>query len=191
MNDSTSIDIDSKCDKKLFKFMKKFENKLNGEIGFHWWKRYIAAAFWGNISTPINLLITLLTAIISAQANTDNLISKNTNSTLTVVTLVLSTLNTFFRPHNNKSMNIEIMNKYNEFGIKFEEIYYSPCLTDNDLMRRRDEYIKLQNELNKYETNQSPDTRNFFTDLIHLIARYTCLKHNDRWLDLDKEFMNS
>jgi hypothetical protein len=189
MDSKSSQDIDSKANTKLFKIMKKMEKKLNGEIGFHWWKRYIAAAVWDNMATPINLAITLLTAIISAQANTDNLISKNLNSTITIITLFLSTINTFFRPHTKKSINIELMNKYNEFGNTFEEIYYSPCIIDNDFIRRNDAYIKLQNEMNKFETNQSPEARNFFTDFIYIICRLTCLKGNNKWLDLDKEFI--
>ena len=40
-----------------------FYNSLNKNIGTYWWKKYITTAFWKNISTPINLSITILTAL--------------------------------------------------------------------------------------------------------------------------------
>ena len=58
---------------------KEIIGAINQDIGFSWWKRYIAAAFWANISTPLNLGITLLTAITTGQAASQNLISKKTN----------------------------------------------------------------------------------------------------------------
>lgn len=46
------------------------EDNLDKLLGFYYWKRYIAAAFWSNLSTPINLAITLMTAMTTAQATT-------------------------------------------------------------------------------------------------------------------------
>lgn len=37
------------------------EDNLDKLLGFYYWKRYVSAAFWSNISTPINLAITLMT----------------------------------------------------------------------------------------------------------------------------------
>ena len=51
------------------------EDNLDKLLGFYYWKRYIASAFWSNISTPINLAITLMTAMTTAQATTLNLFS--------------------------------------------------------------------------------------------------------------------
>jgi hypothetical protein len=60
---------------------KKFEklyilrNKLDKEIGYNYWKKYVASAFWSQISTPINLTITFLTAVTTAQSQSENLLS--------------------------------------------------------------------------------------------------------------------
>jgi hypothetical protein len=169
-------------------YMKKLENKLNGEIGFNWWRRYISAALWDNLGTPVNLMITLLTAVSTAQANTGNFISDSANSKVTVAALILSTVNTFFRPHTKVSSNIEIMKKYTEFGNKFEEIYYLIASTDENYRYKIEQYKTLIIDINKYETNHGSDSINFFSDFIHIISRYLCLKTREKWLDFDKEF---
>ena len=67
--------------------------KINYDIGYYWWKRYIYSAFWSNISTPINLSIVVLTALTTGQSATDNLISKELSTILGSVTLFVSIFN--------------------------------------------------------------------------------------------------
>ena len=43
--------------------VKNLEVELNKNIGRYWWKSYINTAFWNNISTPISLIITIITAL--------------------------------------------------------------------------------------------------------------------------------
>ena len=74
--------------------MKKLEARLNKDLGFSWWKKYIAAAFWSNISTPVNLAITILTALTTGQATTSNLLSQRTYVNISIATLLLSVINT-------------------------------------------------------------------------------------------------
>ena len=169
-------------------YMKKLENKLNGEIGFNWWKRYISSAFWDNLGTPVNLTITLLTAVSAAQVSTGNLMSPYANSVINLVTLILSTLNTFFRPHTKVSSNMEIMKKYSDFGNKFEEIYYSVSSSDENYKDKTQMYKNLLVEINTYENNHGSEAINFCSDFIHIFLRYLCLKTKEKWLDLDKEF---
>lgn len=169
-------------------YMKKLENKLNGEIGFNWWKRYISSAFWDNLGTPVNLTITLLTAVSAAQVSTGNLMSPYANSVINLVTLILSTLNTFFRPHTKVSSNMEIMKKYSDFGNKFEEIYYSVSSSDENYKDKTHMYKNLLVEINTYENNHGSEAINFCSDFIHIFLRYLCLKTKEKWLDLDKEF---
>jgi hypothetical protein len=54
--------------------VKFLENKIDQDLGFYFWKRYTAAAFWTQISTPINLLITLMTALTTAQSASSNIL---------------------------------------------------------------------------------------------------------------------
>jgi hypothetical protein len=160
------------------------ESRLNKELGFLWWKKYIAAAFWSNISTPLDLSITVLTALTTAQATTNNLLSQNVYVNISIGTLIISSINTFFRPHDQSTNMIKVMNKYQEFGSIFEEIYYTDNNDLGDYKRRFDAYSKLQIDLNHYKNlDSSPETQNFVSDLIHLIARYIFLKKREAWLN--------
>ena len=164
--------------------MALLESRLNKELGFLWWKKYIAAAFWSNISTPVNLSITVLTALTTTQATTNNLLSQNVYVNISIGTLIISSINTFFRPHEQSAHMIKVMNKYQEFGSMFEEIYYTDNNDLGDYKRRFDAYTKLQMDINNYKNlDSSPETQNFVSDLIHLIARYIFLKKREGWLN--------
>ena len=119
----------------------KIEHFLDTKIGFYWWKKYIAGAFWSNIATPINLSITLITAFTTGQAVTESLIDSKTYSYLSVAALIISTLNTFFRPHIQLKDNIDEMKKWSEFGGRFMNIYNN---TDEDL--NNDTIIRKHNK---------------------------------------------
>ena len=53
---------------KIVSGITKIEKFLDAKIGFYWWKKYIAGAFWSNVATPVNLFITLVTALTTGQA---------------------------------------------------------------------------------------------------------------------------
>ena len=185
-----SVSITVNDEEESFKEMQRIENKLNSDLGYLYWKKYIAGAFWANISTPINLTITILTAIMSGQATTDNLIPQNIYVNISITTLLLSTLNTFFKPHSQMTQNIEIMKTWYDYGNQFEKIYYSECSDIDDYKRRLKEYTALYIEINKTKNAESPETQNFITDLINFIVMNSCLKHKSDWLAVDKELIN-
>jgi hypothetical protein len=185
-----SVSVTVKDEIETYNEMIVIENKLNSDLGYLYWKKYIAGAFWANISTPINLTITILTAIMSGQATTDNLIPQNIYINISITTLLLSTLNTFFKPHAQMTQNIEIMKTWYEFGNQFEKIYYSGCNDTDDFKRRLKEYTLLYIEINKTKNGESPETQNFITDLINFIVMNSCLKNKSDWLAVDKELIN-
>lgn len=162
--------------------MLRMESILDNELGFYWWKRYIAAAFWNNISMPLNLVLTLITALTTAQTTTDNLLSHTVHARLSIVALVVSVLNTFFRPHAQMTENMKIMEQLEKYGDTFETIYYSERTTPEDIRRRTEAYKTLRTEVNKYYTSVSINSRNFFTDMLHLFAHVTVLKGKEGWL---------
>jgi hypothetical protein len=156
--------------------------KLNKDIGFYWWKRYVAAAFWANVSTPFNLSITLITAMTTGQAATQDLLSSAANLRLSVSALIISTINTFFRPHDQMNEHLNQMNDWAKFGGTFDTIYYRP---DDTLLQLREKIIDcyaLWNEINTYRVTQ-PYRNSFLTDLIHLVSEYCCLKgRREYWI---------
>lgn len=158
----------------------RLENKLNYDIGFHWWKKYIASAFWSNVSMPVNLSITVITALTTAQATTNNLLPQNVFISVSIVALILTTINTFFRPNAHMTICMKILQDWTEFGNRFEMIYYQS--SDDEKLAN---YRMLYEEIQRYKNNDSPENQNFFTDLLHILARMTCIQNKEKWLDLD------
>lgn len=172
-------------------YVEFLENKLNEDIGWFYWKKYIAAAFWSQISMPMNLVITLITALTTAQANAPNLLPEQIYKNLTYVSLILTVLNTFFRPHEKLQNNLKYMKEWASLGISFEKIYYSDMSNSSKSARQSfekmaifaAEYSKLQDNANALRQKEGPDMINFVTDLIHIICHYTCLKSCRKWLE--------
>lgn len=174
----------------LKKRMSTLRDKINRDLGDRWWRKYINCAFWSNISTPINLAITLLTTLTTGQATTDNLLNNNDFVKISIATLVLSTLNTFFRPHQQLTENTDAMNKWRELGTMFEMIYYAECYNDLDYENRIKEYEELQKRIHHEEISQETKYKNYLTDLIYLIATETCLKRT-HWIQEENNADNN
>lgn len=169
-------------------YMIDLETKINTEIGYRFWKKYVNAAFWSYISLPINLSITMMTALSTGQATTDNLLPKSLYINISLATLVISVLNTYFRPYVQMNQNIEYMNKWSVLGCQFEEIYYSENQTLDHINLRITRYENLMKSINDLKKAEILETQNFLTDSIHLALRscYCCLKNKNSWLALDK-----
>jgi len=171
--------------------MAHLEAKLNTTIGKYWWKKYVSAAFWSNIATPINLAITLSTTLTTGQAATDNLLSQDTFVRISIASLILSTLNTFFRPHQQTNCNIEAMNKWRQLGTKFEEIYYSECFNDLDYDRRIRFYQELQKDVHNEQITQESTIQNYLTDLIYFFVSNSCLAKSEWITEKHKTIQNN
>ena len=169
-------------------YMTELETKIDNEIGYRFWKKYVNAAFWSYISLPINLSITMLTALSTGQATTNNLLPQTLYINISLATLVISVLNTYFRPYVQMNQNVEYMNKWSVLGYQFEEIYYSEKQTIEHIELRIDRYEHLLKEINNLKKTEILETQNFLTDSIHLALRscYCCLKNKNSWLSLDE-----
>jgi len=165
------------------------KKKLDKEIGYNYWKRYIASVFWSQISTPINLAITILTAITTAQIQTNDFVSPSASSNLAVISLILATLNTFFRPHVQYATNTEFLSKWVVLGVKFEDEYYNNRIegkTIGDYLKRLESLQAIQKSVNELRQLEGTNSINFLTDFIFYISFLTCLRNNKNWLDSDK-----
>lgn len=171
-------------------YMKEVEMKLNNEIGYRFWKRYINAAFWSYVSMPINLSITMMTALSTGQATTNNLLPKELYVNISLATLVMSVLNTYFRPYIQMTKNMELMNKWNEMGCQFEAIIYSENKYLEHIEQRLEKYDELMKEVNDLKKTETLDTQNFLTDTIYFGIRSVGwgLKGRDSWLSLDESY---
>ena len=169
--------------------MQKLEDRVNRDLGYNWWKKYISAAFWSNLSTPINICITFFTALTTGQTATSNLLSTQAVIGLGLVTLVLSTLNTFFTPHKKMVSHMEEMNKWQEVGSQFESVYYSNNFDEDDFERKFKAYEDIQKSIHQLKIKQQTTDADFLTDLIHLCAVKTCL-NREKWIDEEKSTDN-
>lgn len=149
--------------------MLTLQGSLNLRIGTQAWKKYISAAFWNYISTPINFTITLFTALTAGQTGTKSTyLSEKQLFIMLFISFLLSIINTFFKLKEKALLNYESSKKYDEFGAKFEEIYYMPLSNGYDLKIKLAEYKILQEEINKYSQKESIENVNYFTELIYI-----------------------
>lgn len=163
------------------------KRKLDRDIGYNYWKKYVSSAFWSHISTPINLVITFLTAITTAQAQTSDLLSFDLNARLAIVSLIFTTLNTFFRPHTQYASSTEYLGKWIDLGLRFEQQYVDKVDTLERMKEKVDAYEAILEEANDVRKTEGSGSINFVTDLIFMIAYRTCIRNHKRWLDFDKK----
>jgi hypothetical protein len=150
--ETDSFFLNSDVDKRshLFKMMILQQEVLNKRIGTQAWKKYLSAAFWNYITTPINFSITLLTAIATGQAATANILTPQQTLIILFVTFVLTTTNSFFKLNTKMNLNFEAARRYYSFGTKFEEIYYKPLFTNKCVDNKLKSYNTLHDNINKY-----------------------------------------
>ena len=152
--------------------MQTLQSSLNLRIGTQAWKKYISAAFWNYISTPINFTITLFTALTAGQTGTQtSYLTEKQLFIMLFISFLLSIINTFFKLKDKAILNYDASKKYDEFGAIFENIYYMPLSTEWDLQIKLENYKKLQEEINKYSQKESIENVNYFTELIYLCFR--------------------
>lgn len=167
-------------------YMYELENELNHTLKKQWYKKYIAAAFWSHIYTPINLAITLLTTFTTGQAATNTLFSQSTFIHLSIAALVISTINTFFQPHVQVAQNKEALTKWQELGSKYEKIYFSPSFNNNDYNRRIKDLSDLQTQIHDEKIAQDTKMKSYFTDsLFRLFTLFSRKELN--WIIEDRQ----
>jgi len=177
--------------KNKFEKLYILRHKLDKEIGYNYWKKYVASAFWSQVSTPINLTITFLTAITTAQSQTQSFLSQNIYSQIAITSLIITTLNTFFRPHTQYAANTEYLSKWKELGIEFEKEFFNRIEdeTTEIYQTKIEKYQALQEKVDVLRKSEGTDMVNFLTDFIFLICYSTCLRKYRRWLDVDRRII--
>jgi hypothetical protein len=188
-NTITKLVLDStyKQNTHLLKMMILQQKVLNKRIGTQAWKKYLSAAFWNYITTPINFSITLLTAIATGQAATSNILSQQQTLIILFVTFVLTTTNSFFKLNTKMNLNFEAARRYYSFGAEFERIYYTPMYTDLDVKKKLEEYDALHRNVNKYMVSETIENQNYITELIYVVINWAtccaCLGNISHWVE--------
>jgi len=161
------------------KEIERLKDYLNVRIGFNYNKTWHCASFWTNISTPINLSLTLLTALLAADASsTGNLISHNQYMILSFTTMILTTINSYFKPHIKSTDVNDTLTKWIEQGHTLETLEFSNL----ELKLKYDGYIKLLNDTNSLIKLQASKDKNFLTDGFHAVMRWYRGVNKEKWI---------
>lgn len=165
---------------------RRLEDKLDRMLGFYYWRTYWATSMWANLSTPLNLTITIFTALMASHSSSStSFISNELNTTINLVTFLLSIINSYFSPQKELNETNDYLGKWLDCGNDFEATVYSEIQNEDKISKYQD-ILKNANELRKI---QYISKRNFVTDLIHLIIRNLFMGGNDRWMkDGNHEF---
>jgi hypothetical protein len=168
--------------------MLTLQDNLNLRIGSTTWKKYISAAFWNYISTPINFTITLFTAFSAGQTGTETIyLTKDQLFYILMTTFLLSVINTFFKLKEKAVLNFNACNQYNKFGSQFEDIYFTPITSDEDVIKRLNDYKALQKKMNEYNEEENVENVNYLTTLLYYSIKYF-FKHRMKRINKDERF---
>ncbi len=158
---------------------RRLEDKLDRILGFYYWRTYWATSMWSNLSTPLNLTITIFTALMASHSSSStSFISDQLNTTINLVTFLLSIINSYFSPQKELNETNEYLGKWMDCGNDFESTVYSE-IKNEEKIKIYQTILKNANELRK---NQYITKRNFVTDLLHVIIRNLFMGGNDRWM---------
>lgn len=157
--------------------MLALQENLNVQIGVQMYKKYLNAAFWNYISTPINFTITLFTALSAGQTGSNsNLITQNQLFYILFTSFFLSIINTFFKLKEKAISNYEAVKQYEHFGYTFENIYYTAITNDHDVELKIKLYKKLTCEIEEYTRKDTIDSVNYLTECIFRVIKKTYYK---------------
>ena len=154
-------------------------NNINNDTGFYWWKMYTYSAFWSVTSTPINLSITVFTALTTAQTTTGSLVGENISAAIGILTLILSVINTFFKPYANLMLNQNMKEKWADIGIEYEDIYHSVAHND---VEKRNKLSRLVKNWDRICLLKKTNDHNYLIDVIFLFSRTFCIRKDIKWL---------
>ena len=164
----------TELDKEILGYIRK----INETIGYYWWKQYFYTGFWSYISTPINLAITVLTALTTGQSATQGLITTNTATILGGIVLCLSIFNTFFKPNDQMNTNRSILRKWADMGTNFDKVYFDKVSDDDNKEKEKKEKLKKLQDLFKEVSQLKKDNdSNFLIDILYSCLRCICLRN--------------
>lgn len=133
-------------------------------------KRYISAAFWNYISTPINFLITLFTGLTAGQSGSkSSFLSDNSVFIMLFICFILSTINIFFKLKEKAEINYIALKKYQGFSSALQEVEVLPEETDEHLIKKIEGYQKIKKEIDEFTSLEKVENVNYFTEFLFYV----------------------
>ena len=160
------------------KRVEELKNYLDFKIGYYYHDSYYNSWFWTNISMPINLALTISTALIAAQAtSTGNFLSEHDYMVLSFATMILTTVNSYFKPQIKSMDSNVILTKWVELGYKLDNLLFENK-TSEELYK---DYRELFIDMHKQASSQSSN-RNFLTSWWHYGLRKLYGAKSENWI---------
>jgi len=160
------------------KKIEELKNYLDFKIGYYYYDSYYNSWFWNNISMPINLALTLSTALMAAQASsTGSLLSENDYMILSFTTMILTTVNSYFKPQIKSMDSGATLTKWVELGYKLDNLLFENKCPE-DLYK---DYKDLFTDMHKQASSQA-GSRNFLTSWWHYGLRKLYGPKSENWI---------
>jgi hypothetical protein len=152
--------------------MEFLESELNSSLFVAWNKKYVGYVFWNNMGTPINFTITLLTAMTAAKSTSTSstFLSDSQNTIISITVLLISAVNTFFRPYNKATEHMKFITEVQKYGAQFDEVFYKAKLTNEEYEVAYNKYFEIQQNFNKYKSENSIESKNLIVDIIYFFV---------------------
>jgi len=138
--------------------------RLNRTIGHYRKKNYISSCFWSGLTWPINLAITIITALTTGEALAHNILDHTTFLRLSYTVLIITTLNTFLRPHAQMNQYFDQMKNWNGLESELQTLIYNP--------KRRLKLQRYTDLLKKQEEIKRKDQHSLVSDVLYNITYY-------------------
>ena len=130
-------------------------------------KRYISAAFWNYISTPVNFLITLFTGLTAGQSGSkSSFLTDRTVFVLLFICFILSTINIFFKLKEKAELNYIALKKYQGFFNEVQKVELMSQVTDDDLLKKIEGYKNVKKEIDEFTSLEKIENVNYFTEFL-------------------------
>jgi hypothetical protein len=168
----------SKMSTDYIKRVEELKNYLDFKIGYYYHDSYYNSWFWTNISMPINLALTISTALIAAQAtSTGNFLSEHDYMVLSFATMILTTVNSYFKPQIKSMDSNVVLTKWVELGYKLDHLLFENKSSE-ELYK---DYKELFTDMHKQASSQS-GSRNFLTSWWHYGLRKLYGAKSENWI---------
>jgi hypothetical protein len=165
------------------------QDNLNLRIGMQLKKKYFNAGFWNYISTPINFTITLFTALSAGQTGSgSNFLNQDQLFYVLLTTFVLSIINTFFKLKEKADINYTSAKLWEQYAATFEQIYFTPINTNQDVNLRLQQYTKLVQKINAEYVEETVEYVNYITELFFYFFRLCRIYKDYRYLGIKRRY---
>ena len=155
-------------ERHVMKMITEYEHLIYPTLRIQTRKKYISAAFWNYISTPINFVITLFTGLTAGQAGSNtSYLSSNTVFIMLFVCFILSTVNIFFKLKEKAELNFLSAKTYESLGNEFMDI---KLISENDNIHLNNKlhlYIELKKKIDDFVSREKIESVNYFTEFIY------------------------